>query len=357
MSSEPTRGWNTFSAALDKERSDAKIPPNRLFMDMRPIDETIVRNIANRVQWRFVDIYQRDNGGTRIKPTTDPEWIRKHGTDQADLAKLSYDELPDDWKYERRSGAGIAALAVTQAIMKGVPFDDTFVEYAADIVHEEWLHRNLERSKPEHRLPYSELTEEAKEKDRIFIKAAIETLQGPQGCVFLNPITWSEIFDTWREREARQASWKEHWESRGFESWDEWRRAYIGPYRPETRDWSLYRVPDPTRVFPDIFSVPTDAWIRKAYGGETTKQFRDIVDMPVFKENAKIDAIRKDFPDDTMLIGLWFRGDIVLLEGMHRAAALATRDPNIPFTGEVTIALAKWTEPELLRIGGDYKDK
>ncbi len=174
---------------------------------------------------------------------------------------------------------------------------------------------------------------------------------------FLRPIAWTDIFDIWRECEAWQRSWKEHWESRGFESWNEWRSTYIRPYHPETLDWSLYRIPDPTAAFPDVYGVPTDAWIRKAYGGETTRRLREIVDAPVIKENAKIDAIKSNFPDSTMLIGLLFRGDIVLLEGTHRAIALATWNPDTLFASQVTIALAEWTKPELLRIGGDYKKK
>lgn len=174
---------------------------------------------------------------------------------------------------------------------------------------------------------------------------------------FLRPIEWSEIFDEWREREAYQQSWQKHWRERGFDSWDEWRSTYIKPYRPETLDWSLYRISDPIKASPDMYGVPTDTWIRGAYDGKTTRRLRNIIDYPPVRENPKVEAIRKNFPKETMMIGLLFHDDIVLIEGMHRAVALATWNPEIPFASDVSIALAEWPGPELLPIGGDYKRK
>lgn len=103
-----------------------------------------------------------------------------------------------------------------------------------------------------------------------------------------------------------------------------------------------------------FFGAPTKAWIEHAYDGKTTKRFRDIVDLHIIAENDKILDIRRDFPAETMLTGVVHDGDIVLIEGMHRAGALATWNPAIPFTGIVTIALAEWNSP-IPAIGGNYK--
>jgi hypothetical protein len=173
---------------------------------------------------------------------------------------------------------------------------------------------------------------------------------------FVRPISWEEIFNCWRRGEAGQESWKRHWEERGFDSWDEWRTTYASPLQPASLQWHLYKITDPLKDFPSIFGVPANAWIKKAYNGEATKQLKTILDNPIIKENDKIQAIKKDFPKETMLTGIIYDEKIVLIEGMHRACAMASWDPKIPFNSDVTIALALW-EKEIPAIGGNYKNK
>jgi len=139
-------------------------------------DEMII-SIANLSHEKFLEIYRGVNNGTRVKTTMDRDWITKHGTDQADLAKLNYSELPKDWQHERWSGAKIALDTLLQWIGFKKPLDDKFIEYASDIIHNEWLDRNLHRAKEEHKLSYNQLSEEAKEKDRIFARSAVEIFE------------------------------------------------------------------------------------------------------------------------------------------------------------------------------------
>ena len=151
----------------------------RLCPQSRVIDflmnyEKIIEAIANLAHNKFIKIYREVNNGTRVKTTKDKEWIEKHGTDQADLAKLTYSELPSDWKNERRSGAKVALNILQKAIDSNRRPDEEFIEHASNLIHEEWLKRNLDRAEDEHKLSYDQLSEEAKEKDRIFIHAAME---------------------------------------------------------------------------------------------------------------------------------------------------------------------------------------
>lgn len=172
----------------------------------------------------------------------------------------------------------------------------------------------------------------------------------------LGPISWEEAFDIWRELEARQDSWKQHWTERGFNSWDEWRTAYVTPFHPETLSWGLFRIADPIRDLPSFYGTPTKAWIEKAYEGETTRQLKDIAQLPVITENKKILDIKRGFPENTLLIGIIHDGKIVLIEGMHRASALATWGSETPFLGKISIALAEWNN-SIPAIGGNYKTK
>jgi len=174
---------------------------------------------------------------------------------------------------------------------------------------------------------------------------------------FIEPIQWEDIFQTWKAGEAWQASWKKHWESRGFSSWDEWREAYAAPLHPKSLKWFLYEIKNPLQDLPFFFAVPSRSWIDKAYGGETTKQLKNLLDLPIIQDNPKILEIKEKFPPETMLTGLLWQDEIILVEGMHRACALAGWDARVPFKGKVKLALAEWNEKEIPVIGGNYKKK
>lgn len=78
---------------------------------------------------------------------------------------------------ERRASAEIAVGELERAILKGEKLDDAFVERAAAAVHEAWLERNKGKvNSPEHGEggPYEAMSEEWKEKDRVYPRAAIE---------------------------------------------------------------------------------------------------------------------------------------------------------------------------------------
>ncbi|HCP08929.1 MAG TPA: hypothetical protein DIT25_03985 [Candidatus Moranbacteria bacterium] len=173
---------------------------------------------------------------------------------------------------------------------------------------------------------------------------------------FIKLITWSEIFEVWKKGEAHQESWKKHREERGFASWDEWREAYARPLNLETLEWSLYRIKNPTEEALNFYGTPTRGWVEKAYNGQTTKQLKDIVGLPIISENDKIKAIKKNFPKEAMLTGLVHDGKIILIEGMHRSCALASWGQKQELNSKITIALAAW-DKDIQILGGNYKNK
>jgi hypothetical protein len=168
---------------------------------------------------------------------------------------------------------------------------------------------------------------------------------------FIGPLKWAEIFATWREGEAHQESWKKHWEERGFSSWEEWRQNYAQPLNPEKLDWFLYTIKNPLYEFPLFYGVPSKGWIKKAYGGETTKQLQEIINLPVIKDNLKVLDIQKDFPQKTLFTGIIQDDKIILIEGMHRACALASWDNSLPPKSAIQIALAHWDKKEIPILG------
>ncbi|MEK7598494.1 MAG: hypothetical protein AAB487_02050 [Patescibacteria group bacterium] len=175
---------------------------------------------------------------------------------------------------------------------------------------------------------------------------------------FVKDIKWSDIFNIWKEGEAQQDSWKKHWEERGFKSWEEWRNAYAEPLDPQNLQWSLYRINDPIIDLPHFYGVPSRGWVDKAYGGKTTMELKDLVALPLISENEKVAFIKKDFPNETMLTGIVYDNRIVLIEGQHRACALASWDKEASLNSKITIALATLDKTEIPILGtGDSKKK
>ncbi|XLQ19621.1 MAG: hypothetical protein ACKUBY_03445 [Candidatus Moraniibacteriota bacterium] len=136
--------------------------------------ERLIITVADNVHEKFKVIYKEKNNGTRIKATLDSNWIKKNGTNQVDLANLCYSDLPLDWKNERWHGSKVAFDEVLRVSHNSGSFNDKFVEIVSHLVHEDWLSRNMSRAEQQHQLPYKFLSEAAKEKDRIFVYAAIE---------------------------------------------------------------------------------------------------------------------------------------------------------------------------------------
>lgn len=135
---------------------------------------SMVENIADLAHKKFRKLYREVNNGTRVKITKDKAWIKQHGTDQADLAKLNYFELPCDWQRERWFGAKVAFDALFEAVKNDRPLDGKFIESASEIIHQKWLEKNFDRAENEHKLSYAQLSEKMKEKDRIFARSAVE---------------------------------------------------------------------------------------------------------------------------------------------------------------------------------------
>jgi len=97
---------------------------------------------------------------------------------QVDILNTSYADLPPKWQAENKAQAESAISLVARNM------DDAMgnIESLAAQVHEQWLSRNSWATEQKHPLavPYSELPEEEKQKDRDVVIAAYEILSEMQ---------------------------------------------------------------------------------------------------------------------------------------------------------------------------------
>lgn len=169
----------------------------------------------------------------RVKQTTDQEWIAKHGTDQVDIANTHYNDLPRDWQKENYESARSAIDAVHAAwreasdeardFERGFPSkaaalrEEIIVDRIAPIIHEEWRKRNTwladhlaEHGEPHPQdVPFDQLPEEEKEKDRAVARVAVAAYPGDgareehlEGAA---QAAAAKLHDAWREGRRKRS--------------------------------------------------------------------------------------------------------------------------------------------------------
>lgn len=155
----------------------------------------------------------------------------------------------------------------------------------------------------------------------------------------LGRISWTKLFRAWERREAKQPGWIRHYRERGYPSWRAWRTKVYAKLRPGKRPWTLYAVPHPERSVPTWFGGPFKGW-RKHYRGRSVT-FRTLAGRRSIQTNGKVLSLIRRFPTSTQMLGASWRGRLVVIEGMHRAAAIALANrKRRRLNTKITIAIA-----------------
>ncbi len=170
----------------------------------------------------------------------------------------------------------------------------------------------------------------------------------------LQPLTWDEVFEDWRAREGTNPSWvRVAREVKGWPDWESWRRFTANQLRLPERSWALVRSTEPLHDIPKLLVGPYSGW--QAYFSDEQKNTKTFEDLVARTEHAdhleQITAsLVKNFPAETRGIGLrTSSGTIVLIEGHHRATAIAwAAKHHLPIdVRTVNLALADLPDEEL----------
>jgi hypothetical protein len=161
---------------------------------------------------------------------------------------------------------------------------------------------------------------------------------------FIKPVSWADVFLSWRDAEAHLPRWIEHYTMRGFNSWEDWRNDTFKDLPYASLEWKLFEVKDPVAHIQHFFGGPFRAWKNKYYDGASARSFMEIIGRKDFEQNEVIMELLANFPAETTLIGLNTPIGIVVIEGMHRACALALAARNkVEIHSKVLLALADYS--------------
>ncbi len=128
--------------------------------------------------WRASRKLEDGTFDPRIKTTKDAKYIESKGTDQVDIANTDFSELPEDWQGENKRAAEVVMKLIFDRLRDTGQFDETFIEEVSAKIHDAWLERNGTWAPESQKLPYEELSEEEKQKDRDQVLAGLEVLRG-----------------------------------------------------------------------------------------------------------------------------------------------------------------------------------
>lgn len=158
----------------------------------------------------------------------------------------------------------------------------------------------------------------------------------------LQPLTWEQTFKFWRESEGANPEWLAVAHERGYATWEEWRKAYVAPFKLDQRVWGLYRVVDPIRTVPQFRGGPFQGWVDRFYHGcsRPTPTFSQIAEELFAQGNGRALSLKASFPRQTTVIGVMTNHGVVIVEGMHRCSAIANAAADgTPIQTDFSIAL------------------
>ena len=172
-----------------------------------------------------------------------------------------------------------------------------------------------------------------------------------QGLTPIQPLTWEQTFAFWRESEGSNPEWLAVANERGYATWEEWRKAYVAPFKLDQRVWGLYRVDDPIRTVPQFRGGPFQGWVERFYHGCSR-----IAEELFAQGNGRALSLKDTFPRQTTVIGVMTNDDVVIVEGMHRCSAIASAAADgTPIQTNLSIALGSKLPGDLDVIPKIYK--
>ena len=111
-----------------------------------------------------------DEWRQNFDPTGTKERVKKNSDGSEGNINVPFDELHPDWQRENLAAGQAAAEAVTE-------FPNN-IEKAAEYIHIEWMKRNpkADYNAAQH-VPYDELPEDEKEKDRVHVRTMMKLMR------------------------------------------------------------------------------------------------------------------------------------------------------------------------------------
>jgi len=169
---------------------------------------------------------------------------------------------------------------------------------------------------------------------------------------YVMPVLWDDVFGFWRFNEEKLPHWIQYWHSKGFESWEQWRQEKVDHFGFVSLYWYYYKIVMPYISIPAFRGGPFKGWQEKFYKGLNFPTFEELAnDHSGIQQDEGISKYLIDFPAQTTLTGIVLDGHVIIMEGMHRCAALslvARKGITLNIEHDIQICLAQWPQDQPL---------
>lgn len=176
----------------------------------------------------------------------------------------------------------------------------------------------------------------------------------------IKPLTPSQVFNTWRKIEEPLEHWDGVWKSKGFKSWEDWRRSTHASLFEKELQWNFYKISEPLKSVPEWKGGMFNAWNKWFYNSFSEKppRLKDLLAHPGVHNHWYIREIANNFKDKetTFTATRLPNGDICIAEGMHRACAITMLAfDKKPLNTNVFVVIADWPDQEPPRLGTGWE--
>ena len=137
-------------------------------------------------------------------------------------------------------------------------------------------------------------------------------------------ISWQEVEDEWKKSEDNEI-WHDFFVEKGFQTWEDWRWARVQMLNLPNREWAIRNLENPIEAVKKMYCDLTTRWKEFCPTLEGSK-FEHLVNHEFFVNHKRVNEIRRNFPENTQLIGLQNHDQVIIFDGHHRATALAGMD-------------------------------
>jgi len=159
--------------------------------------------------------------------------------------------------------------------------------------------------------------------------------------------SWEEVQDNWKTSEDNEL-WKAHYQGLGFKSWEDWRWSRIKLLGMEDREWTIEKTDNVIQEVREMFCDASTRWT-DFYDDRKDSTFGRLKDDPFLVSHQRVRSIRENFPQGSQMIGLRNADEIIVLDGHHRATAIAGMD-EAGSQPDVNFAIADISTDEFLKL-------
>jgi hypothetical protein len=162
---------------------------------------------------------------------------------------------------------------------------------------------------------------------------------------YIQDISWEEIERQWKAGE--EPVWHDIYSKKGLKNWEEWRMGRANMMHLPERLWTLEKPENVIAEVRQMFCDASTVW-SKFYEDRAESDFGHLKDHTFFRTHPRVLAMRENFRSESPIIGLKNQGKIIVIDGHHRATAIAGMDAGQ--SPQVTFALTELDESDFKKI-------